>query len=51
MAGFFDYGPLGVEIKNNIKKLWWRDMVQRREVYSIIFTIYLAHLLTYLFLI
>ena len=30
MPGFFDYGPLGVEIKNNIKKLWWRDMVQRR---------------------
>ena len=29
--GFFDYGPLGVELKNNIKKLWWRDMVQRRE--------------------
>ena len=31
MAGFFDYGPLGVELKNNIKKLWWRDMVQRRD--------------------
>lgn len=31
LSGFFDYGPLGVELKNNIKKLWWRDMVQRRE--------------------
>jgi glycyl-tRNA synthetase len=31
MAGFFDYGPMGVELKNNIKKLWWRDIVQRRE--------------------
>lgn len=31
MAGFYDYGPLGVELKNNIKKIWWRDMVQRRE--------------------
>ena len=31
MSGFFDYGPLGVELKNNIKKLWWRDMVQRKE--------------------
>jgi len=30
MAGFFDYGPLGVELKNNIKKLWWRDIVQKR---------------------
>ena len=31
LAGFFDYGPLGVEMKNNIKKLWWRDFVQRKE--------------------
>jgi len=31
MAGFYDYGPMGVELKANIKKLWWRDMVQRRE--------------------
>lgn len=31
LAGFFDYGPLGVEMKNNIKKIWWRDMVQRKE--------------------
>lgn len=25
--GFYDYGPIGVELKNNIKKIWWRDMV------------------------
>ena len=25
--GFYDYGPLGVELKQNIKKIWWRDMV------------------------
>lgn len=31
LAGFFDYGPLGVEMKNNIKKIWWRDFVQRKE--------------------
>ena len=30
-AGFFDYGPLGVELRQNIKKAWWRDMVHRRE--------------------
>lgn len=30
-AGFFDYGPLGVELRNNIKKAWWRDMVHRRN--------------------
>jgi glycyl-tRNA synthetase len=26
----WDYGPLGVELKNNIKRVWWRDNVQRR---------------------
>ena len=26
----WDYGPLGVELKNNIKRLWWRDFVQSR---------------------
>ncbi len=26
----WDYGPLGVELKRNIKNLWWRDMVQLR---------------------
>lgn len=29
--GFFDYGPLGVELKNNIKKAWWKDFVHMRE--------------------
>jgi len=27
----FDYGPLGVELKNNVKRLWWRDIVTSRE--------------------
>ncbi len=27
MNGFWDYGPLGVELKRNIKEAWWRDMV------------------------
>ena len=26
--GFWDYGPLGVELKNNIKQAWWHDMVR-----------------------
>ena len=26
----WDYGPLGVELKNKIKRVWWRDFVQRR---------------------
>jgi glycyl-tRNA synthetase len=27
----WDYGPLGVEMKNNIKRQWWRTMVQGRD--------------------
>jgi len=27
----WDYGPLGVEIKNNIKRQWWRSMVTERD--------------------
>lgn len=27
----YDYGPLGVELKNNIKREWWKAMVQTRE--------------------
>src|ERR1700685_4228446 len=27
----YDYGPLGVELKNNIKRQWWRSMVQERD--------------------
>ena len=27
----WDYGPLGVELKNNIKRLWWRSMVKERD--------------------
>ncbi len=31
LSGFFDYGPLGVELKNNLKKLWWKAHVHERE--------------------
>ena len=31
LAGFWDYGPLGVELKNNIKKEWWKEMVYKRD--------------------
>ena len=27
----YDYGPLGVELKNNVKRAWWRSMVQLRD--------------------
>jgi glycyl-tRNA synthetase len=29
--GFWDYGPLGCELKRNIRELWWRHTVQTRE--------------------
>ncbi len=29
LAAVYDYGPNGVELKNNIKEFWWRSMVQR----------------------
>ncbi len=31
LNGFWDYGPLGVELKRNIKEAWWRDMVTRHD--------------------
>lgn len=31
LANSWDYGPLGVELKNNIKKLWWKKFVQERD--------------------
>jgi len=31
LANTYDYGPLGVELKNNLKRLWWQYFVQRRE--------------------
>ena len=29
--GFWDYGPLGVELKRNIKEAWWEDVVRKRD--------------------
>jgi glycyl-tRNA synthetase len=31
LAGFWDFGHLGVELKNNIKKEWWDFHVKQRE--------------------
>ena len=28
LNGFWDYGPLGVLLKNNIRDWWWRNMVE-----------------------
>jgi len=31
IGGFWDYGPLGVELANNIKMLWWKAVVHDRD--------------------
>jgi len=31
LAGFYDYGPLGVELVNNIKQEWWKAMVREHN--------------------
>ncbi len=31
LANSWDYGPLGVELRNNIKKSWWKKFVQKRQ--------------------
>ena len=31
MQGVYDYGPLGVELANNIKRAWWESMVYQRD--------------------
>ena len=31
LAAAYDYGPNGVELKNNIKQYWWKSMVQMHE--------------------
>lgn len=32
MANTWDYGPLGVELKNNVKKAWWKKFVQENTL-------------------
>jgi len=31
LSGCWDYGPLGIELKRNIKQAWWKAMVQERD--------------------
>jgi glycyl-tRNA synthetase len=31
LAGTWDYGPLGVTLRNNVKRLWWNKFVEQRE--------------------
>lgn len=31
LANTWDYGPVGVELKNNVKKLWWKRFIQEND--------------------
>src|SRR5210317_792280 len=31
IKGLYDYGPMGVELKNNLKQAWWKPMVYERD--------------------
>ena len=31
LQGLYDYGPLGVELKNNLKSSWWKSIVYERD--------------------
>ncbi|UCE98465.1 MAG: glycine--tRNA ligase, partial [Dehalococcoidia bacterium] len=31
LSSCWDYGPLGVELKNNVKRAWWQAVVQQRD--------------------
>jgi len=41
--GFWDYGPLGVELKSNLKEFWWQRMVRDREDVEGIDSAIIAH--------
>ena len=32
--GFWDYGPMGVELKRNVKEAWWRDMITAHDEFT-----------------
>ena len=35
MGGFWDYGPLGVELKMNVKNTWWKEMTLRKNIVGV----------------
>jgi glycyl-tRNA synthetase len=45
--GFWDYGPLGVELKNNLKQWWWQRVVRERSDIEGVDTSIIAHARTW----
>ena len=31
LSGAWDYGPMGIELKNNIQRFWWKEMTRRHD--------------------
>ena len=31
IKGLYDFGPMGVELKNNLKQSWWKSMIYERD--------------------
>lgn len=46
LQGVYDYGPLGVELKNNLKNAWWQSMVYERDDVEGLDSAILTHRLT-----
>jgi len=46
LQGIYDYGPLGVELKNNLRNAWWRAMVYERDDIEGLDSSILTHRLT-----
>jgi glycyl-tRNA synthetase len=46
LQGIYDFGPLGVELKNNLKAAWWRSMVYERDDVEGVDTSIVTHRMT-----
>ena len=46
LQGIYDYGPLGVELKNNLKAAWWKAMIYERDDIEGIDSSIITHRLT-----
>ena len=46
LSNTWDYGSLGVELKNNVRKAWWKKFIQENNLNSIeayLLSIFLRH--------
>ena len=39
LQGVYDYGPLGVELKNNLKSAWWQSMVPSGAIFLVVISL------------